>query len=44
MVEFYFCRHGRGGDLPMTLYFKAAILMMALSSVAVFLADWGWGP
>jgi len=28
----------------MTLYFKAAMLIMALSSVAFFLADWGWGP
>jgi hypothetical protein len=28
----------------MTLYFKAALLIMALSTVALFLADWGWGP
>jgi len=28
----------------MTLYIKAAVLIMALSSVALFLADWGWGP
>lgn len=24
-------------------YCKAAILVLALSSVAFFLADWGWG-
>jgi hypothetical protein len=43
--NFYFCRNSfEGGENEMPLRLKALMLVTTLSSLAVFLADWGWGP
>jgi hypothetical protein len=34
----------RGGEFHMAFRLKAVILITALSSLASFLGDWGWGP